>query len=685
MKRPGSVRCVILLLLSSWFHTAQGQEVKADQDTMIIKVVLDTIYIDQNSYVFTADSAFFAERDTVIYVTDTIRTKIEEVLKQGEGEGEEEFYLKLKKTMQNRKMGEQIFDWVFEINEESNSKESKEKSDAAQAESLSQDSDYTGKFVGKIYLKQIDVFGPSVTDTTKQASSKISRLYNQLHIHTHDRVLFNNLLISEGDVVTPTRLADNERVIRSLSFIQDARLVVQPRSDNTDTVDLLLITEDVIPYTFSGQFDGFIEGKAKVTNRNVLGTGHELSNEIIVEPDEVPKVGYEGRYRLPNLWGSFIEGEFLYRHTEQKDIRSVQFNRPFVVPSIRYAGGLEVSYNRLTTFAPWVSSFEVIDTFTVAEAIPYIRYGIFNQDYWVGRSFGSRSLDNRSRIVLSARYNREHFYERPEVTQDTNSAFHHRQLILGGLGFSKRYYTTEKLVYTYGRTEDVPIGQLAEIIVGPEYGEFYNRVFAGAFYSRGGYMRPFGYVSAKINWGGFWRNKTMEDGEFRFHLNSFSYLIHRRRTQFRFFFAADYTRGINRTQTINFYYRYINLRDENGIRGFSNHYLEGNERVALSLEMVAYPPINFYSFRFAGFAFADAGLIAQPDEEVLKNRAFRGYGLGFRVRNENLAYKTFQVRFTFYPRTPSGESWFGFLIGSVPVPNFMDFEVRKPEVFQFRQ
>ncbi|MEQ9443784.1 MAG: hypothetical protein RIG62_32390 [Cyclobacteriaceae bacterium] len=679
MKRPKCFARFLLLLLGCLPGIVLCQEQKADKDSMAIKIVLDTIKIDKNSYVFTRDSAFFAERDTVIYVTDTIRTRIEEVLKQDEGEDQKVFYQKLKEAMEKRKLGGQLFDWLFEISDDSQTED-----DTTQVEPSLESLDYTGKYVGNIYLKQIDVFGPSVTDTARQAASKLSQFYNRLHIHTNDRVLYHNLLLEKGDVLTPTRMADNERVIRSLSFIQDARLVAQPRTDDSDTVDLLLITEDIIPYTAEGSADGFIEGDLEVTNRNVLGTGHELSNQIIVEPDEVPKVGYEGRYVIPNIRGSFIEGQFRYRHTERDDIRSIEFDRRFVVPSIRYAGGLEVSYNRLTTYAPWINSYEIVDTFTVGENIPYIRYGLFNQDYWLGRSFGGQSLDNRTRFVFATRYNRQYFYERPEVSRNENPAFHHRQLVLGSFGFSKRYYTTEKLVYTYGRTEDIPIGQLAELIAGPEYGEFYDRVFTGIYYSRGGYLRPLGYVSAGINWGGFWRNKNMEDGVFRVRLNSFSYLIHRRRTQFRFFLKADYTRGINRTQAIDFQYRYINLRDENGIRGLSSAVLEGNERFALSLETVAYPPINFYSFKLAGFVFADAGLVAQPGEELLKTRAYRGYGLGFRIRNENLAFKTFQVRFTFYPRTPEDKSWFGFRIGSIPVPEFMNFEQRKPEAFQFR-
>ncbi len=679
MKRPNSLVHLIFFVLLSWVQLAQAQKVPVQKDT-IQKVVIDTIYVQENSFVFTKDSAFFTKTDTVIYVTDTIRTRIEEIIKQDAGEEQQIFYNRLKKTLETRKIGEQIFDWLFDLSSPSSATDTLEK----KSEPPPEFTDYDGKYVGNIYFKQIDIFGPSVIDTARKATSKISQFYNQIHVDTHDRVLRNNLVLKEGDVISSTQLADNERVIRSLRFIRDARLVVQPRANDSDTVDLLLITEDVIPYTFNASPEGFIEGDVSVNNVNILGTGHQLSNTIIVEPDESPRVGYEGRYRVPNVRGSFITGELRYRYTMWDHIRSFTLNRRFVVPKIRYAGGIDISYNRLTTFDPWVNSYQILDTFSRFEDIPFIRYGIFNQDYWLARSFGVRNFDNRTRLIASFRYNRQHFFERPQVAADVNPAFHHRNLFLFGAGFSKRYYTTETLVYTYGRTEDIPIGQLVEVIAGPEYGEFYNRYYTGLLYSRGGFIPALGYVSARIKWGGFWRNKWLEDGVFRFQLNTFSYLIHRRRTQYRVFLKADYTRGVRRTQDIDFRFGLITLSDEEGIRGLDGWALEGNERLAIGLEGVAYPPIDFYSFRLACFVFADAGVIAQPGEKFFRTPSYQGFGFGFRVRNENLAFQTFQIRFAFYPRTPEDESWFGFLIGSIPIPNFLDFDVRKPEVFRFR-
>ena len=238
---------------------------------------------------------------------------------------------------------------------------------------------------------------------------------------------------------------------------------------------------------------------------------------------------------------------------------------------------------------------------------------------------------------------------------DLNTAYHHRSLLLGSVGFSKRYYTTEQLVYAYGRTEDIPLGQRAELIAGPEYGEYYNRFFTGARYERANYVMPIGYLSGGLVWGGFWRNQQLEDGMLQASIRGFSYLIYRRRTRFRLFLQATYTQGIRRQQTINLGERFVDVSDRNGIRGLRSRELEGNERLGFKFEAVMYPPFDLYSFRMAGFAFVDAGFIAPAGESIVDTKPYQGFGLGVRIRNENLAFKTLPSTCSRLPRCAGPE------------------------------
>ena len=650
----------------------------AQDTTRVNLVVVDTIIVESNSFVILSDTAFFAYRDTVVYVTDTIRSRLEQIIKRDDKTKDRAFYNKVKRRMNQGKISRELFDALFDLDD------GKKEPAPSLIKPAGGRTPYEGYIIGNINLKKLAVFGPSMEDTARQANNRLSRFYNSIHSYTQDRVLRNQLLLKKGEVLTNIEIADNERIIRTLPFIRDARILVQPRSDDSDTVDLLLLTEDVIPYSATGRYRGWLRGEVSVNNNNILGTGHELINALVVEPELSQELGYRGVYHVPNAWGSFVEADLRYTDTYYEDIYQASLNRPFYVPNIDYAGGAEFSYQRLSTLSPLVNSYAILDTFTDVRNIPYIRYGFQQHDYWLARSFRFNEFDRRTRLSTGLRYYRQHFFERPEVSDTLNTPFHHRQQFLGSIAFSKRYYTTEQLVYTYGRTEDIPVGQLAEVVVGPEVGEYYTRWFTGLTYSRANYLTPLGYISIGARGGGFWRNQHLEEGVVQFNLQSYSYLFYTRRTRYRFFFNADYTRGIRRLPTIDFRNRYLNIRRDQGIRGLSSDDLEGNERLTFSVEGVSYLPVRLYSFQLALFGFLDTGFIAVEDEKIFDRSPYYGIGAGFRVRNENLAFKTFQVRMIFYPKVPEGESWFGISAGGIPLPRFRDFLMSKPQIFFFQ-
>lgn len=672
---PSAAWLLILLLCLILNISSYGQ----DTTKTIKEVVVDTIAVDKNSYIIADDSLIFTKKDTVIYVKDTIRTDLEETLKAEKEDKERSFYQRIKKKLEKRKITRKLFDLIFDISP-TNPKEP-EKDTLAHIPK-----GYDGKIIGNISLKKIDVFGGKVTDTTAKTDNKIARFVNELHVNTRDRVILNNLLFDEGDNISQYKILDNERILRALPFIRDARILIQPRPGNSDTVDLLVLTQDVLSISGSLEPRGLSRANVHINDNSILGTSHSLQNEIVIEPKLEQYLGYRGSYRLPNIRGSFIEANLDYHNTNFENIYRFQLNRAFVVPSIKYAGGIEFSYNKRTTYAPWID-YNVIDTLTLnpGEILPLIPYSYWYQDYWIARSFmpGNLVQNNRSRFTLALRYSQTQFDIRPGIAIDSNTAYHNTRLMLGKIGFSKRYYTTEQLVYTYGRTEDIPIGYLLEFTAGPQLGEYYNRFYNGLSYSSGRFLNRWGYLSFLSEIGGFWRQGNMEEGLLQLGVESFSYLIHKRRTKFRFFTNVNYTTGINRTQTIDFQRAYLNIHNENGIRGLRSRELVGNERLTINLESVAYTPFNLYGFRFALFAFADIGWISQPNEHVFVSDPYQGYGLGARIRNENLAFKTFQIRLSFYPIVPNGEQLIGFTISNISVARFLDFNSKKPDIFQF--
>ena len=117
-----------------------------------------------------------------------------------------------------------------------------------------------------------------------------------------------NILVHSGDKLDPFILADNERLLRSLSSIEDVRFIVSPVGNSADSVDVLVITKDVWSLGFDMAFSGIDKGNFSLWERNLMGTGHDLQSGIAWEHPVVlangtktMPVGYNGLYRIRNI------------------------------------------------------------------------------------------------------------------------------------------------------------------------------------------------------------------------------------------------------------------------------------------------------------------------------------------------------------------------------------------------
>src|SRR5258706_10793711 len=104
--------------------------------------------------------------------------------------------------------------------------------------------DFEGKIIRKIIIKHIS-FDKNILDTARTFKNYISKAANKLHSSTKEYVIRNNLFVKEGKPLNPYRVADNERWLRNLNYILDARIYVEPISTRSDSVDLLIVTRDV--------------------------------------------------------------------------------------------------------------------------------------------------------------------------------------------------------------------------------------------------------------------------------------------------------------------------------------------------------------------------------------------------------------------------------------------------------
>jgi outer membrane protein assembly factor BamA len=255
-----------------------------------------TVFLKHGSVLILPDTVITAKKDTVVNIPDNISYEIKDLsdIKS------QSFYDSLGvKTRNNR-----VTNLIFKSLVLSSSSAKQESVDFEQSESVYLP--YEGKVIGRIRIKKVQVLAGSVFDTLEIAESSVSNFLNNLHYPTRDGVIRNNLLFEVGEVVDPFVLADNERILRELPYIEDARIEVVISEDDENLVDIIVITKDLFSLGISPSVLDLNRARVAFFDRNLLGLGTELRYTLHYDKREKPKYGHEGKYVMTNIKGTFI-------------------------------------------------------------------------------------------------------------------------------------------------------------------------------------------------------------------------------------------------------------------------------------------------------------------------------------------------------------------------------------------
>ncbi|MGM0408517.1 MAG: hypothetical protein ACQERU_11075, partial [Bacteroidota bacterium] len=491
---------------------------------------------------------------------------------------------------------------------------------------------YEGKKIRSIEIIKLDVFGPGLNDTISRTLNWIQKAGNNSHVKTRDFIIKNNLLVSEGDTIDATLLSDNERLFRDLDYIKDATIQIAEIPGEDNFVDLLIITKDVYSAGFYVDLWDINSGSVEIYENNLAGIGHKIQGKWLIDPFESPPTGYEFNYKINNIGNTFIKSQLQYYKAFSTEKFGILITRPFFSYNTKWAGHLGVSQTST------LKNIKKIDT-----TLTDVRLNYATQDLWISRSFILKNKNsqyaNRTRLVIGARYINNTFYKGPEVRERYNFDYHDNQIFLASLAFSRQRFYTSNLVYGFGKTEDIPIGTLIQVNGGFEKDEFFNRPYAGLILASGIYNNKIGYLNLKSEFGGLYYEDKIEQGVFKLNAKAISNIHYFKHLKLREFLSINYTRGINRFTDEKVYFN-----STSDIWGFSSDNLYGLKRLSFNSELVAFTNLYIYNFRFVFFGFGDIGFIGPENKSVFRNQLYSGVGLGVRVRNENLVFKTFQIK-----------------------------------------
>lgn len=526
------------------------------------------------------------------------------------------------------------------------------------------------KTIGTISIRSLKIFGPNFDDTLRTTNIWIEKAANTLHSQSNLYVIRKNLWIREGQSLDPDLMMDNERLLRSLPYLKDVRIIITPRPFNNDLVDVLILTQDVFSFGVTGGIGSVNKGEVGIYDKNILGVGHEAGVTIVAHTDKAPHIGFESYYSVNNIMGNFINFSTGYANTYLHQELFISLQRDFLRPQSVYAGGL-MAMRSFRTDRLYLNS-NVIST----DPLNYIYL-----DGWYGRrlKLGIRPNDSRFQMTLSGRIRYTHFYDRPLPDSNNNQYFANSKFYLGSLSFSHRSYVRDYLVYSYGITEDIPKGYLCELVFGYDHNEFNDRWYSHVFLSTGNLFKnkPF-YLYTSLGVGSFFNQSHTEQGMADLKFDFISPLFQVWNVHARQFIKLNYTIGFNRFDIEN-----LLLQNDNGIRGFGSLIGKGKQRLTLNVENVFFQKKTVLNFKSALFSFFDVGIVGPAEQSIFKQSYYAGLGVGLRIRNENLVFKTIQIRLAYYPNHPSDVNSIGFILDGVSKTRFYNFQPRGPEPLRF--
>ncbi len=534
-------------------------------------------------------------------------------------------YKDLKNTASKYRWSKELFNVVFDV-QEKEKKTSKSQNNVTVSDQRFKK--FEGKRIRKIIIKQKDVF---------EGKDIFSRAANKTHIQTHEGIIRSSLFFQEYSMVDAKLMAENEKYINDLSYISDADFYLMPVKGNSKFVDLVLIVRDKWTIGVVGYLTSQDKFKLGLYDKNFVGLGNEFEYTAKYEKGKSPEWGNDFSYTIKNIDESFVDLTIDYFDDYSKLKYGGSLDRNYITGK-KYGGGLDWHIEEEKE-----ATSEVNGVTTVTK--PKSKSEIF--DCWFGRKYNLwKPLLGFDRMAIAVRHKSTNYITRPNgVNADTLRNYHDINYFrLVSFSFSQQDFYRSSLIYGFGVTEYIPYGKKMELVYGRESAEFVTRDYFGISYSYAKFYKNVGYLFNKVSLGGFWISDEdeLEDLTLRMRTSYFSLLYKWGTYYTRFFADLNYVTGVKRSLNDSIVFgdeniRELSLSDKN------------EQKFTLSTEMVTFAPYNLVGFRFALFTFADGGFLSENENIAVGGKFASSIGFGVRIRNENLVFKTLQLRFAYFP------------------------------------
>ena len=504
---------------------------------------------------------------------------------------------------------------------------------------------YGGKVIRHIEYKRLN-FGTPISDTLPEVSTPLTRLSNKIHAKTHERVIKNNLFFGKNDVVQPYLLADNETYLRNLPYLQDAKISVINIPGNPDSVDIIVLTKDVL--SIGGEAPN-VDPKnttIKIKEENFHGSGNRITLNGFFDQSRRKKYGIGAEYIKRNIAGSFLDAYFgyqsfngsIYGNREEKAYY-VKLVRPLVNAYLRWTYALDVSRHQTKNMYSGDSLY-----------LSDYRYSYNNVDAWGGLNVNASFLDRyvrgqRLRGLIALRFLSQKFDALPLRQLTTyDPSYADITGVLSSISvFARDFYKTQ-YIYGFGRNEDIPEGIDIGLTAGFTRKQNKSRPYMGIRFERYYFTSHQRYLDFTVRLEGSLYKKDFEDVTALANVDFFNRLKTLGKWKQRTFLSAGITWQFN-----NVLNEPLFLQSKYGLPEFGYANIPGYIRTTVKGESVFYSPLSLASFRFAPFVFYNASLFTARNTTFANSKLYTSIGGGLRMRNESLIFGTVELRGYYFP------------------------------------
>jgi len=508
---------------------------------------------------------------------------------------------------------------------------------------------YKGKIIRSIELIRLG-FECSIYDTCDIKNTFGIRVANALHKNSNENVIRNNLFFREGGRLYPYLFADNERYLRDLSYIQDARIIVEFAEHSTDSVDVVVLTKDIFSLGGKLKIDSRTKGRIELQEENIGGSATKILVSGFYDEPRYPQQAFSAELTKRNIGGSFINwttgfSNFAPSFSSSKREETNFFTRlekPLVTPYIPSTGAAEARYFK-------TSNAYVSDSLYTSD----FRYTYYNVDGWLGYSLDSkRSLYANKEIrvhkFIAVRVFNQHFFNLPTIyTSRSDYRFNNFIGALASLNIFRQSFYKTNFIYGFGRNEDVPEGFSAVLSTGWEKRQQLKRPYLGLDFGLANFKKKGFHSNFIFRAGGFFNRKRFEDMNLLFNVEHFSRLKKMSGKWYhRMFISSGVSAQINPLLNTPLF-----INSEYGLPYFNPENISSDLRTTMKLESVFYNTNKILGFRLAPFIFSDVVLLKPTKAHFDKSDLFSAFGGGIRTRNENLVFGTIEFKTYYFPRT----------------------------------